>query len=175
VPTTDCLPQLRVDFHPEQPVVLSFDAPQTSSDGGLLLVRQIDDTLGLTALVAAAMPDTRDPRKVVHPREEQVRQRIFQIVQGYEDGNDATTLRYDPLFRVVCERSGAQGSAGCRTARMQCRGVSAVALFSAFIARFCHHDRAARPSEPPVEQETIDARQRTRSDACAVALMNNTG
>lgn len=104
MPTTDCLPQLRLDFHPERPVVVSFDAPQTSSDGGLLLVRQVDDDLGLTAMVAAALPDDRDPDRVQHPRDEQVRQRVFQIVQGYEDANDATTLRHDPVLRVACDR-----------------------------------------------------------------------
>jgi hypothetical protein len=104
VPTTDCLPQLRLDFHREQPVVVSFDAPQISSDGGLLLVRQVDDALGLTAMVAAAMPDARDPRRVVHARAEQIRQRVFQIVHGYEDANDATALRHDPVLRVACDR-----------------------------------------------------------------------
>lgn len=104
MPTTDCLPQLRFGFHPDQPIVVAFDAPETSSDGGLLLVRQVDDDLGLTARVAAALPDDRDPRRVVHTRHEQVRQRVFQIVQGYEDGNDATTLRHDPVLRVACDR-----------------------------------------------------------------------
>ena len=61
MPTTDCIPQLRLDFHPEQPVDVTFDGPQLSSDGGLLLLRQVDDQLGLAARVAAVLRDDRDP------------------------------------------------------------------------------------------------------------------
>jgi hypothetical protein len=104
VPTTPCLPQLRLDFHPQRPVDLSFDAPQTSSDGGLLLLRQLDERLGLCARVAACLPDPRAAAHVVHSRLEQVRQRILAIALGYEDQNDATTLRHDPLWRAACDR-----------------------------------------------------------------------
>lgn len=104
MPATPCLPQLRLDFHPQRPVDLSFDAPQTSSDGGLLLLRQLDDRLGLCARVAACLPDPRAAAHVVHRRLEQVRQRILAIALGYEDQNDATTLRHDPLWRAACDR-----------------------------------------------------------------------
>jgi hypothetical protein len=104
VPATPCLPQLRLDFHPQRPVDLSFDAPQTSSDGGLLLLRQLDDRLGLCARVAACLPDPRAAAHVVHSRLEQVRQRILAIALGYEDQNDATTLRHNPLWRAACDR-----------------------------------------------------------------------
>lgn len=105
MPTTACIPQLRLEIHPDLPVDVTFDAPQTSSDGGLLLLRQIDDRLELCATIAAAIPDARDPRYVQHTRGEQIRQRVFQIALGYEDANDATTLRHDPLFKLVCDRS----------------------------------------------------------------------
>jgi hypothetical protein len=104
VPTTPCLPQLRLDFHPQRPVDLSFDAPQTSSDGGLLLLRQLDERLGLCARLAACVPDARDARRVVHDRLEQVRQRVLAIALGYDDQNDAACLRHDPLWRVACDR-----------------------------------------------------------------------
>jgi len=104
MPTTDCIPQLDLDFHPDKPIALTFDAPQTSSDGGLLLLRQLDDQLGLCETLAAAVPDARDPEKVVHPRTEQLRQRVYQIALGYEDADDADTLRGDPLFKLACDR-----------------------------------------------------------------------
>jgi Transposase DDE domain group 1 len=104
MPTTPCLPQLRLDFHPQRPVDLSFDAPQTSSDGGLLLLRQLDERLGLCARVAACLPDAREAYRVVHSRLEQVRQRVLAIALGYEDQNDATSLRHDPLWRAACDR-----------------------------------------------------------------------
>jgi hypothetical protein len=104
VPTTDCLPELRLDVHPQRVVDLKFDAPQVSSDGGVVLLRQLDARLGLCERIAALVPDTRNPLRVQHPRLEQVRQRVFQIALGYEDQNDATALRNDPLLRSACDR-----------------------------------------------------------------------
>ena len=105
MPTTDCIAQTRLDFHPDLPVDVTFDGPQLSSDGGLLLLRQVDDQLGLAARVAAVLRDDRDPDRVVHSRLEQVRQRVFQIALGYQDANDATALRHDPLLKVACDRT----------------------------------------------------------------------
>lgn len=103
MPTTECLPQVRLGFHPTRDVDVAFDLPEISSDGGLLLLRQVDERSGLSALVAGLLPDLRDPRKVIHSRLEQVRQRVFQIALGYEDGNDATTLRHDRLLKAACD------------------------------------------------------------------------
>lgn len=103
MPTTQCLPQLRLGFHPLRAVDARFDLPELSSDGGVLLLRQVDDRLGLSDLIARCLPDRRDPRKVIHSRLEQVRQRLFQIALGYEDGNDATTLRHDRLLKAACD------------------------------------------------------------------------
>jgi len=101
----ECIAQEELSFHPELPVIVRFDAPEISSDGGALLLRQIDDQLGLTAAIAAGLPDERDPSKVVHSRLEQTRQRIYQIALGYEDGNDAERLRLDPVLKTVCDRT----------------------------------------------------------------------
>jgi Transposase DDE domain group 1 len=103
--TTDCMPRMLFDFHPRRVVDVSIDAPTTSSDGGLLLLRQLDERLGLCAKMALLLDDVRDPRFVQHPRLEQVRQRVFQIAMGYEDQNDATSLRHDPAWKVACDRS----------------------------------------------------------------------
>jgi len=104
MPTTECLAPLHLDVHPQRSVEVAFDAPQVSSDGGLVLLRQLDERLRLCEQVAALVPDKRDATKVVHSRLEQVRQQIFQIALGYEDQNDATTLRTDPLARAMCDR-----------------------------------------------------------------------
>ena len=101
---SECSAQLSFSFHPDLPITVQFDAPETSSDGGLLLLRQMDERLGLTAGFAACLPDRRDPARVVHSRHEQTRQRIFQIALGYEDCNDADTLRWDPLLNTTCDR-----------------------------------------------------------------------
>ena len=103
-PMTECMPELTFDFHPERRVELTFDAARTSSDGGLVLLRQLDAKLGLCASFAPLVPDLRDPRFVEHEREEQLRQRVFQIALGYEDQNDASSLRDEPLWKVSCDR-----------------------------------------------------------------------
>ena len=99
---TDCT-QLKFGFHPRLPIEVAFDAPDTSSDGGALLLRQVDDLLKLSEQFSSCIPDHRDARFVVHTRLEQTRQRIFQIALGYEDCNDAKALRLDPLLKVACD------------------------------------------------------------------------
>ena len=64
MPATHCLPQLRLDFHPLRPLHLDFAAPHISSDGGLLLLRQLDHRLGFLPRLAALIPDQRDPERV---------------------------------------------------------------------------------------------------------------
>ena len=102
---TECNAQIALDFHPQLGVDVSFDAPQISSDGGVIVLRQIDDGLGLTAGFSACLPDERDRTRIQHDRREQTRQRIYQIALGYEDCNDADTLRCDPLLKTVCDRT----------------------------------------------------------------------
>jgi hypothetical protein len=101
----ECIAQLRLNFHPSSPITVAFDAPHISSDGGVLLLRQIDDRLGVSERLAALLPDVRDPRKVKHARREQMRQRLYQIALGYPDCNDADRLRHDPVLNSVCDRS----------------------------------------------------------------------
>ncbi len=103
-PNPQCTPQIDLPFHPKLPVVVRFDAPEISSDAGVLALRELDDELGLTASFAACLPDERDPSRVRHDRYEQTRQRVFQIIQGHEDCNDADRLRHDPLYKTVCDR-----------------------------------------------------------------------
>lgn len=101
---TECVAQTTLEFYKDKELVVGFDAPQTSSDGGALLLRQADEGLGLSKWFSRELPDDREVGKVEHDRREQVRQRLFQIALGYEDCNDADTLRDDPALQVACER-----------------------------------------------------------------------
>ena len=85
------------------PVDARFDLGQLTSDGGLLWLREADDALGLCAALAGEIPDWRRAH-VRHSVETLVRQRVFQIACGYEDQDDADTLRTDPLLKLVCGR-----------------------------------------------------------------------
>jgi hypothetical protein len=86
-----------------QPLDASFDLGSLTSDGGLLWLQAADDALGLCASLAHVIPDWRHG-PVRHSLETLVRQRVFQIACGYEDQDDADTLRHDPLLKLVCGR-----------------------------------------------------------------------
>jgi Transposase DDE domain group 1 len=88
---------------PTAPLQASFDGPQLTSDGGLCWLAEADTALGLCATLAQHIPEWRHG-PVRHALDTLVRQRVFQIACGYEDQNDAATLRADPLVKLVCGR-----------------------------------------------------------------------
>jgi hypothetical protein len=93
-----------------RPLEASFDLDQLTSDGGLLWLVEADEELGLSAALAAAIPEWRRG-PVRHALPTLVRQRLLQIACGYPDQNDATTLRHDPLFKLGCGRLPGSGPA----------------------------------------------------------------
>ena len=66
----------------------NFEGGNVSSDGGLVLLRQVDRWIGLTKTLAQRLPDCRDPDKIEHSLESMLRQRIYGLALGYEDLND---------------------------------------------------------------------------------------
>jgi Transposase DDE domain group 1 len=96
-PTISCFSPLAV------PIEARFDGPQLTSDGGLVWLAEADATLGLCAALGSHLREWRTG-PVRHSLETLVRQRIFQIACGYEDQDDADTLRSDPLLKLVCGR-----------------------------------------------------------------------
>ena len=85
-------------------VHLDFDGGRLSSDAGIVLLKDIDDQLGLTHHLAAVLSDPRDARRVKFTLHDLIKQRVFQIAAGYEDANDANTLRHDPIFKLMLDR-----------------------------------------------------------------------
>lgn len=87
------------------PLEASFDGGRLTSDGGLPWLSEAESVLGLGAALAAVVPEwRRRAASVRHSLGALVRQRVFQIACGYEDQNDADTLRTDPLLKLVCGR-----------------------------------------------------------------------
>jgi hypothetical protein len=82
-------------------VVAGFDGGDITSNGGGLLLGQVDRGLGLVRRFAQCFSDRRDPRYVEHQVETLLGQRIFGLVLGYEDLNDHDELRKDPTFAVL--------------------------------------------------------------------------
>jgi hypothetical protein len=94
-------PVVRFPVPAPLPLEASFNGGRMTSDGGLLWLDQAEHGLGLCAAFAACIPEWRRG-PVRHRLETLVRQRVFQIACGYEDQDDADTLRTDPLLKLVC-------------------------------------------------------------------------
>ena len=90
---------LRLQF--DRSVKLAFHGSSISSDGGLLLHRELDDAVGLTDMVAELVADPRTGRNGRHRLVGFLRQSVFSRLAGYEDVNDADRLRLDPVMRQV--------------------------------------------------------------------------
>ena len=82
-------------------VRLEFRGTQLSSDGGLLVVRELDDVLGLSDLASSALNDSRRGKNTVHRIDGLIRQSVYGRLAGYEDVNDADRLALDPVMRQV--------------------------------------------------------------------------
>ncbi len=96
---------LRVAVPAPLPLEIDFLGGRLTSDGGLPWIAEADAALGLCEALAAQVPDWRKrPGRAAHPLVDLVRQRVFQIACGYEDQDDADTLRTDPLLKLVCGR-----------------------------------------------------------------------
>jgi hypothetical protein len=93
----------RFDFRFQPRLVLDFDGGQITGEAGLILLRQFDERLGLTAGLDELLMDQRDRRYVTHSALTLLRQRVYQIAAGYEDANDASCLRHDPVLRAVAD------------------------------------------------------------------------
>ena len=98
------LPQLSFSFYRHQPIRADFSGGQITSDAGLLPLRAFDERHHLTRDLAALLGDPRQDERVRHDSLALLRQRIYQIVAGYEDANDADRLRHDPMLQIVADQ-----------------------------------------------------------------------
>lgn len=85
-------------------VEVDFDGGEVSSNSGLLFLREVESRLNLVGRVADVLRDRRHSSYVKHQVVELMKQRVFQIIAGHEDGNDCDTLRDDPVVKMACER-----------------------------------------------------------------------
>ncbi len=92
-------------------IELNFDGGDITGDAGLLLLRQVDNHLGLLSRIAPLLPDDRDPELIEHSTLNLLRQRVYEIVQGHEDLNDHQRRRDDPALQTALSRCEAAASA----------------------------------------------------------------
>ena len=93
-------------------VEVDFQGGSMTSDGGLLLLREVDRRIGLISRIDRIIFDPRDPLYTTHLQAEMLTSRIFGIAAGYEDANDHHELRRDPAFQVAAGRTPAENSDG---------------------------------------------------------------
>ena len=82
-------------------VVADFRGGQLTTDGGALLLREVDLKIGLTSALDQVIPDPRLPEMITHDQQSMLAQRIIALALGYEDLNDHQTLRTDPLLQIA--------------------------------------------------------------------------
>jgi hypothetical protein len=92
-----------------KPVYVKFDQPDSSIDGGALLLKAADARLDLTATLARCLKDNRQPEMITHTYLDLLRQRVFGMACGYEDCNDAARLVSDPIHRQLLDRDPIEG------------------------------------------------------------------
>ena len=99
---TDCTPTpMLFSSLNRKKIEASFSGGNITSDGGLLLLREVDKKIGLTKLLGKVITDDRDASYVDHSIEHMLRQRVYGIAAGYEDVDDHKTLPNDPFFQAM--------------------------------------------------------------------------
>jgi Transposase DDE domain group 1 len=97
---------------------VDFQGSRVTSDGGLILVRELDERLGFGDLIAQHLTDSRHGRNTQLPLADLLRQSVYSRIAGYEDVNDAERLSQDPTFRLIgSEKTWDRGAA--LTSRLQ--------------------------------------------------------
>lgn len=107
---TECISAPLV-FHPlnRRSVRGDFNGGAISSDGGSLLLREVERASGILSRLSQCFTDYRDSDLIEHSVASLVKQRVYGLALGYEDLNDHDILRHDPLLAVLCDRADPTG------------------------------------------------------------------
>lgn len=136
----------------------SFSGGDVSSDGGVMLLRQVDKKLGFLEALDKAMKDPRNPYLVKHEQKDLLTQRIFGLALGYEDLNDHDRLRKDLALQSAVERDEelASSSTLCRLEARSDR-TTAVEMTKVFVEQFIASFKQA-PCELILDFDATDDR-----------------
>lgn len=122
-------------------VEVNFEGGSVTSDGGVLLLKEAEQSLGLLKTAARHFTDTRDPLLITHSVESMLRQRVFGLCLGYEDLNDHEDLRHDIAHQTAAGRDETLASVStlCRLEQVSSRQLAwdlHETLVSNFIQKF---------------------------------------
>ena len=95
-------------------VVGKFDGGKITSDGGGLLLKEVERRSRIIEQFAGCFVDHRDPALIEHRVQELVAQRVYGLALGYEDLNDHDDLRLDPLLAVLVGKADVTGEQRAR-------------------------------------------------------------
>lgn len=145
----DCTAE-KIEFPPvkKRRIEANFGGGEVSSNGGVLLLRQVERRVKLLDEVARRMVDPRSPHLVRHSLASLLKQRVYALCLGHEDLNDHHGLRHDTLLQTAAERDGELGSSAtlCRLENWQHHRVSTWAMHAVILERFI-----ASFAQPPAE------------------------
>jgi hypothetical protein len=94
----------------EKRIEASFSGERISSDGGALLLREVENKTGILCDFAASITDNRKQSLVKHSHFEIICQRVFQIACGYEDSNDCDEMKSDSVMKICADRMPESGA-----------------------------------------------------------------
>jgi len=132
-------------------VEISFSGQEISSDGGLLLVKEVEKQIGIIETITSCLEDNRHQGYVQHSLQEIASQRVYQIIAGYEDANDCNKLRNDTILKMSVGRSPMSGKALASQPTMTRfeNGPTIKELYNIAYA-FAQHFINSYKTEPPV-------------------------
>ena len=108
---------IRPDFN--RAIMIDFQGAKITSDVSFLLLREIDERFRIIDPMKDCLEDLRSPAHTKHALVQMVRQRVYQIVAGYEDCNDADFLRIDPALRLALGKDHHAGASQSMLSRLE--------------------------------------------------------
>ncbi|MBL7111388.1 MAG: IS1380 family transposase [Bacteroidales bacterium] len=155
-------------------IELSYTAEKISSDGGLLLLREVENQSGILKAICNCIEEDRHPGYIKHSINSMLTQRVFQIAAGYEDANDCDTLRDDMILKIcadVAPESGTHLSSQPTMSRFE-NSLSRSELYKIAVA-FVDHFIRSYTEEPPMIILDCDDTNSNTYGAQQLALFNN--
>lgn len=92
-----------VFYRGKKEISVDFSAEQISSDGSVILLDKLERKHKLLKYFSKSIPDPRNPDRTIHQVEKLLKQRVYTLMQGYEDANDVNYLKNDPLYKDILE------------------------------------------------------------------------
>ena len=117
---TECILNL-MEFHAleQRDVIGKFDGGPISSDGGGMLLREVEHRTHILKRLSQCFTDYHDPERIEHHVESLVKQRVMGLALGYEDLNDHDALRHDALLAVLSDKPDPTGARSVRHQSIQ--------------------------------------------------------